>query len=365
MLHPCNICNFDYKNTAIYNLKDSRNRWLTLGRFRLHHDARDATVSEEPTSKPKPARSPADKVEALAEKARKKSTMRQPPRDDTQGDLFIPWVCDAATKDDHSLMDVSPGRLSKNDPYKEGSKLRYELSDGFIEIAAGAYGMASIWDYDLVLMAMSQLAEAANQWRQGKAEKPSRKLTPLVSEILKFCRRDDGVKQYQDIEAALKRLVGTTVLIKRLVPTKKGRLVEMTEGQPLINSFKMAAISEKGRLVRVEMEIGLWIYEQIVEAEKPGILTVNPDYFLITGGIGRFVYRLARKTANKGVSEYSFKTLYERSGSTGEQKNFNRYLRQLIEANDLPDYSLSERKGVDGPVLAMTYRKALEGSKDE
>lgn len=315
----------------------------------------------------KPARSAADKAEALAEKARKKSTMRQPPNDDPQGDLFIPWVCDAATKDDHSLMDVSPGRLSKNDPHKEGSKLRYELSDGFIEIAAGAYGMASIWDYDLVLMAMSQLAEAANQWRAGKAEKPSRTLSPLVSEILKFCRRDDGIRQYQEIEAALKRLVGTTVLIKRNVPTKKGRLIEMTEGQPLINSFKMAALSDKGRIIKVEMEIGKWIYEQIVEEEKPGILTVNPDYFLITGGIGRFIYRLARRTANKGTSEYSFKTLFERSGSTGDQKNFNRYLRQLIEANDLPDYSLSERKGVDGPVLVMTYRAktALERDEDE
>jgi len=42
-------------------------------------------------------------------------------------------------------------------------------------------------------------------------------------------------------------------------------------------------------------------------------------------------------------------------------------LMKLIEANDLPDYSLSERKGVDGPVLVMTYRAktALERDEDE
>ncbi|GAB3480034.1 replication initiator protein A [Azotobacter salinestris] len=323
-------------------------------------------MSDKPTPKPKPARSAADKAEALAEKARKKSTMRQPPRDDTQGDLFISWVSEAALKDNHNVMEVSPGRLSKNDPHKEGSKLRYELVNGFIEIAAGANGMASIWDYDLVLMATSQLAEAANQWRAGKAEKPSRTISPLISDVLKFCRRDDGIQQYKEIEAALSRLVGTTIKIAHYVPTKKtGRLIEVVAEQPLIGGYKMVALSEKGRMVRVEIIMPEWVYQQIVEQEKSSILTVHPDYFLITGGIGRFVYRLARKTANKGTSEYTFKTLFERSGSTGEQKNFNRYLRQLIKANDLPEYDLRERKGADGPVLVMAYRKALEGSKDE
>jgi Replication initiator protein A len=61
-----------------------------------------------------------------------------------------------------------------------------------------------------------------------------------------------------------------------------------------------------GHVDEVEIEIPGWVYDNIVkEKGHPHILTINPDYFLITQGIGRVIYRLARKAAGKGQARYS------------------------------------------------------------
>ena len=59
------------------------------------------------------------------------------------------------------------------------------------------------------------------------------------------------------------------------------------------------------------------VYNGVVrEKGNPQILTLNPEYFLITQGIGRFIYRLARRAAGKtGIARYGLKELHKRSGS--------------------------------------------------
>ena len=83
---------------------------------------------------------------------------------------------------------------------------------------------------------------------------------------------------------------------------------------------------------------------------------MHPDYFLIEHGIGRFVYRLARRTAGKTTATWSFRKIYERSGSTGTFKEFCRRLRVVIELDDFPEYTLSEEKGQIGALLVMAYQ---------
>lgn len=91
---------------------------------------------------------------------------------------------------------------------------------------------------------------------------------------------------------------------------------------------------------------------------------MHPDYFLIDPGIGRFVYRLGRRSAGKGEARWSFQKLYERSGSAGAFKEFCRILRRIIETNDLPEYDLREEAGVTGPLLVMTSRDAEPSKPD-
>ena len=281
------------------------------------------------------------------------SSMRKPPEGDAQPDFFVPALYDVGGRDSRHIMDVAVFRLGKKDK-RAGELIRYELSDGFVEVTAGPYGMASVWDYDIVLMMVSHLTEAMNRYRDGKGEKPGRTFKPNVSDILKFARRGDGSRQVDEVAAALDRLKGTTVKSKR----GNGKDQE-TASDGLINNYTILSKTDTGRISSVEIEAPKWIHKQIVEGRQPDVLTVHPDYFLITLGIGRFIYRLARRAAGKSHAQWSFRKLYERSGSTGDSKKFTYTLREMIAANDLPEYTLAERVGKVGPLLVMAHRDAL------
>lgn len=313
----------------------------------------------------RPGESYSDVVERLSKKdpgmthssKPEAKVMRHPPKGDEQADFFVPSLYDVGTKDSRSIMDVAVFRLSKKDK-RAGDIIRYELPDGHVTVSSGASGMASVWDYDIILMAVSHLTEAMNKYRQGTGDKPGRVFKPHVSEILKFCRRSDGGRQKTDLVDALIRLNTTHVAVER-AKQKNGRTVIVSEGEPLISRYKVVTSASTGKPESVEIELPDWLYHEVVEAENPDVLTVHPDFFLIDPGIGRFLYRLARKVAGKGQAKWAFRTVYERSGSTGTFKKFSFIIRRLIESNDLPEYVLKEEPGKDGPQLIMTHRSNI------
>jgi plasmid replication initiation protein len=255
-------------------------------------------------------------------------------------------------------MDVAPFRLSKSNK-RAGEILRYELTDGYVEVKAGPDGMASVWDYDIILMCISILTEAANRWKAGKGEKPGNILRPQASEILKFCRKGDGGNQGKHIEAALDRLKNTTIKIVRQRTGSGGKTIREVEAEGLINKYKVLSFTDKGNIASVEIEVPTWVYREVVEATKPGVLTVHPDYFLLDSGLARFLYRIARKSAGRTSARWLFSTLHERSGSTGTLYKFMFTLRALIKQDILPEYTLSEIESQDGkPMLSVIYRGA-------
>ena len=303
-----------------------------------------------------PAHEPAQNMETHVTESHA-SMLRAAPAGDAQRDLFTPPMWDISTRDSRSMMDVAVFRLSKRDK-RPGETIHYELADGYIEVKAGPDGMASVWDYDIILMAISYLTEAMNRHREGRAEKPTRLLRPSVTEILKFCRRPSGGRQYEELESALDRLKNTSLKIVRTRKGRNGRVIRMAEGEGLLSNYRVLSYAENGVVASVEMEIPNWIYREVVEAKQPEILTVHPDYFLIEPGIGRYLYRLARRVAGRGRARWSFKLIYERSGSTGTFKEFCRMLRKQIQINDLPEYVLSEEPGKTGPMLIIVNRSA-------
>lgn len=298
-----------------------------------------------------------ERKEAAAAKA-PPSSVRKPPVGDAQMDFLVPGLYELGGRDNRSLMDVAVYRLSKTKK-RAGEIIRYELPDGYIEVKAGPDGMASVWDYDIVVMMTSHLTEATNRYRDGRGDKPGRTFKPHVSDILKFARRGDGSRQVEEVEAALDRLKGTTVKNVRGYTEADGRKVREAGADGLISSYKVLSRTDTGRISEVEIEAPQWIYDRIVEEKQPDVLTVHPDYFLIDPGIGRFVYRLARRAAGKRAAKWSFQTIYERSGSTGTFKKFCQNLRKIITRNDLPEYDLREEEGQSGSQLVMTHRDSL------
>lgn len=288
-----------------------------------------------------------------------RSHIRQAPSSDKQTDIFVPTLYDVGTRDSRSIMDVAVFRLSKREK-RAGEVIRYDLPDGYVEVKAGPDGMASIWDYDIVLMLISHLTDAMNRYCEGKEDKPGRTFRPHVGEILKFCRKGDGGRQIEEVERALDRLRGTTIKSVRERPAIGGRrgLREIkTEG--LIGDYTVLSYTDTGKIAAVEIEIPKWLHREVTEGKRPDVLTVHPDYFLIDPGIGRFIYRLARRAAGKSMAKWSFQLIYERSGSTGTFKKFTFTLRKLIETNDLPEYLLAEESGQEGPLLVMRHRDSL------
>lgn len=286
------------------------------------------------------------------------NTLCSLPEGEAQADFFVPLLYDVATKDSRDIMDVAVFRLSK-DKKRPNETIRYERPNGYVEVISGEAGMASVWDYDIVLMAISHLTDAMNLYRQGRGEKPSRIFRPHVAEILKFCRRGEGTRQREEIEGALKRLSTTFVEVVTTTQAKGKRALRTAKGVGLINSYETISYADNGRITSVSIELPQWLYKEIVEAKKPAVLTVHPEYFLIDKGIGRFLYRLARRAAGKSRAGWSFKLIYERSGSMGTFKEFCRNLRELIKSNDLPEYTLDEVLSKSGPMLVMTHRDAL------
>lgn len=296
-----------------------------------------------------PPAAPAEPVAQPAKPDRRKKAIPA-----VQGDFFTPLLYDVGARDNRGTMDVAVFRLSKKDK-RANSVIRYELPDGFVEVSSGPYGMASVWDYDIVLMAVSHLTEAMNRYRDGKGEKPSQIFRPHIGDVLKFCRKDNGGNQKDAVAGALQRLQTTYVGIER-TNMLRGEMRTVTEGENLIGPSKIISNAKTKKIEYIEIKLADWMYDEITKGTKPDVLTVHPDYFLRESGIGRFVYRLARKAAGKDSALWGFKTIYERSGSNGTLKEFNRLLRELIADNDLPEYSLAEEPGKEGPMLRMVHR---------
>jgi plasmid replication initiation protein len=297
----------------------------------------------------------------IANRGGERQTLRSAPPDDAQSDFFVPRLYDVNGKDSRSIMDVAVFRLSKKD-HRPGAKMRIELPDGYVEVTSGPEGMASVWDYDIVLMAISHLTEAMNRFRAGQGEKPGRIFRPSLVEMTKFCRRGIGGNQYQSIEAALDRLSSTKIKVIRKGSQNGQKIRDAQGGESLINNYRVVSLSESGKVLAVEIRLSDWTYQEVVESKKPDVLTMHRDYFLIDQGIARFLYRLARQAAGKTQARWSFHTIYKRSGSTGTFKEFCRNLRGIIKNNDLPEYHLAEDEGQQGPNLTMTYRNQGEAT---
>lgn len=292
----------------------------------------------------------------VAPKLQPATRVRKPSKGEEQ-DFFIPTVYDVGIRDSRNIMDVAVFRLSKKEK-RAGEVITYELRDGNVKVSAGPAGMASVWDYDLVLMAVSHLTEAMNRYRDGRGEKPGRVFRPHVGDVLKFLRRAYGGKQKDDLVETCLRLNTTHVAVRRTEKGKNGRTITVNEGEPLISRYKVIENSS-GKPEFIEIEVAQWMYREITGGKKPDVLALHPDFFLIGTGIGRFVYRLARRAAGKTEARWSFQTIYERSGSAGTFKEFCRILRGIVESNDLPEYTLTMEAGQSGPLLAMAHRRRM------
>src|SRR6516164_6031643 len=141
---------------------------------------------------------------------------------------------------------------------------------------------------------------------------------------------------YERLEYALERMAGT--VIKTTVETGDEATVE---GFSLISGFKY---NRKGsmhaeRLRYLEIALCEWLFRAIDAAE---VLSISREYFRLRRPLDRRLYELARKhCGSKDKWRIGIDKLQKKCGSKQERKSFVRHLRETVDADHLPDYSLT------------------------
>jgi plasmid replication initiation protein len=95
-----------------------------------------------------------------------------------------------------------------------------------------------------------------------------------------------------------------------------------------------------GRVEGMEFVLPEWFYNSVIDRSL--VLTIDPAYFRLTGGIERWLYRVARKHAGHQRHGWLFEVahLHQKSGSLARISDFALDLRRIAARQPLPGYRL-------------------------
>ena len=245
-----------------------------------------------------------------------------------QLDLFVGAGSDIAARDAQDLMAWPFFSLAKT---KRGKPIDFRMGEVAILVEATAeHGMATIWDADVLIWVASQIVEARDA---GKAT--SRLIAATPHEILTFTRRGTGKAGYERLKAALDRLQSTSIAtsIRQAGARRRRRFSWINEWRERLD--------DNGRALGIEMIVPDWLYEGVLD--RALVLTIDPAYFALTGGLERWLYRIVRKHGGKQKGGWSFDIshLHLKSGALSPLKRFAFEVRAIVRRQSLPGYNLA------------------------
>ena len=245
-----------------------------------------------------------------------------------QLDLFVGAGSDIAARDAQDLMAWPFFSLAKS---KRVKPIDFRMGEVAILVEATAeHGMATIWDADVLIWVASQIVEARDA---GKAT--SRLIAATPHEILTFTRRGTGKAGYERLKAALDRLQSTSIAtsIRQAGARRRRRFSWINEWRERLD--------DKGRALGIEMIVPDWLYEGVLD--RALVLTIDPAYFALTGGLERWLYRIVRKHGGKQKGGWSFDIshLHLKSGALSPLKRFAFEVRAIVRRQSLPGYNLA------------------------
>ena len=244
------------------------------------------------------------------------------------------------------LMEVPIVSLSKN----RTAPIIYESRDGSTKVKitshTGHY-LASIYDWDIVLFVSSKLQESMN----NGSDVPPRTLVISRHEFIKAICRHAGKTTNKEIEASLARLQLTGI-----ETTINNEDYRYRSGFGFLDSWGYTARKD---VKEFRITLSDWLYE--ITCSKGALLKVAPEYFNITSGLKRFLYRTARKHVGSKNNSWIFsaRTLYDRSGSEQEFKKFKYDLKNAVADNDIPGYLMEWIKEDGKEKVCFTNREEL------
>lgn len=251
-------------------------------------------------------------------------------------------------RDVMELMEVPFVALSK----KRTEPIIYESPNGKsrvkISCHTGHY-LASIYDWDIILFVASKIQEAINSGKDA----PPRTVKIPRSELLRAIYKHDGKKDRKQMEASLARLQLTGI-----ETTIHNEDYRYRGGFGFIDSW---GYTERKDVKEFKITLSEWLYD--LTCKKGSLLKIEPEYFKITSGMKRFLYRTARKhvgTKNESWT-FSVEALYQKSGSERDFKKFKHDLKKVVEENMLMGYFLEWIEQDEKTfVRFISHRKAVK-----
>ena len=234
---------------------------------------------------------------------------------------------DMALRDAQNLMAYPFFSLAKS---RRTVPIRFEAGAVSLTVeGVPEHGIATIWDADVLIWAASQIVQARDE---GKPT--SRLMAATPYEILRFAQRATGRTEYLGLRASLDRLQSTTVLTSiRQAGKRMHRFSWINEWQEHVRP--------DGRSDGIELILPDWFYSGVMDDAL--VLTLDPTYFRLTGGIERWLYRLVRKHGGRQRNGWRFdmRYLHLKSGSLQRYRDFALHLRGLVLRQALPGYRLA------------------------
>ena len=274
---------------------------------------------------------------------------------DRQFDLFLPYISDLPLRDQRETMERPFFSLSKN---KRLKPIEYTSPDGkvFVNVyASDKFGMATIWDADILIWAASMLSRLK---KAGVNDIP-RTLSCQPYDILKTIGRATGGKEYRLLRESLGRLQSTTIVTNIRAEKTKRKERQFS----WIESFSDLVDEETEQSRGMSITLADWFYEGVLM--DGGILAIDPAYFTISGGRERWLYRVARKHAGGADAEgfsIPLRTLFEKSGAEGAYRRFKFEIQAIVRENKVPEFVFRlEEDGRGGEPHLRMVRRDLVG----
>ena len=258
------------------------------------------------------------------------------------GELFVCDIFDASPKDDLASMEHPLFSLSTRPDRKIRS---YDHNGVNVTVTPSVKGRATIHDKDILIYCISQLMAALNAGR-----KISRTLKLTAHDLLVATRRDTGGDSYTRLRESFERLAGTRITTNIEVGGQ-----ETTSGFGLIEAWEIVRKGRGGRMLSVKVTLSEWLYRAVM---AKSVLTLSRDYFGLRKPLERRIYELSRKHCGQQAEwRIAVPTLHHKAGSDAPVRVFRAAIRKMIDADNLPDYSLEEEPG---DIIRVTRRRLID-----
>ena len=255
-------------------------------------------------------------------------------------DPFEALAGDVPPRDQRDLMERPFFSLAKS---RRAAPILYRSGETEIQVHAVAeYGMATIWDADLLIWAASQILAAQDR---GLSTSRFFRFTPY--RLLTSIGRATGKRNYLLLKAALTRLQSTVIrtTIRHGAQWRRQQFSWINEWEERVN--------RAGRVEGMEFVLPDWFYQGVIDRRL--VLAIDPGYFRLTGGVERWLYRLARKHAGRQREGWRFELrhLHAKSASQARYADFALDIRAIVRRQPLPGYALALARVGDIETLVL------------